>query len=129
MSEKEQVQTPHAPAAVGPYSQAVRQGKWLFISGQIPLNPKTGRLVSQDIREQTAQVLENIEAVLESAGGNLAQIVQTTVFLTDLADFSLFNEVYSKFFRPLYPARATAQVAALPLGAKIEISAIAVLGD
>ncbi len=128
MSSKEEVQTIHAPAAIGPYSQAVRQGNWLFISGQIALHPKTGKIVGLDIQAQTQRVLENLQAVLEIAGGNLAQIVQTTVFLTDLSDFAEFNEVYSKFFQPLYPARATAQVAALPLGAKIEISAIAILG-
>ncbi len=103
MSYKEEVQTSLAPAAIGPYSQAVRQGKWLFISGQIPLHPKTGKIVGSDIHAQTQQVLENIQAVLEIAGGNLAQIVQTTVFLTDLTDFVEFNQVYARFFKPLYP--------------------------
>lgn len=129
MSSKEEVQTNQAPAAIGPYSQAVRQGNWLFISGQIPIDPNTGEITGNTITDQTQQVLKNIQAVLETAGGNLAQIVQTTVFLTDLTVFGKFNEVYSQFFKPLYPARATVQVAALPLGAKIEISAIAMLGS
>ncbi len=124
MSLKE-IQTANAPAAIGPYSQAVRQGNLLFLSGQIPLHPQTGEVAGKDIQGQTKRVLENIKAVLEAAGSKLSQVTQTTVYLTDLADFTEFNRVYAEYFTPPYPARATVQVAALPKGVKIEITAMA----
>jgi 2-iminobutanoate/2-iminopropanoate deaminase len=113
-----------APAAVGPYSQAIAAGDFLFISGQIPLVPETGLLISQDIREQTEQVLKNLRAVCEAAGGSLNKIVKCTVFMTDLAHFQAMNEIYAKYFAEHKPARSTIQVAALPRGAAVEIEAI-----
>ncbi|MBI5787793.1 MAG: RidA family protein [Candidatus Schekmanbacteria bacterium] len=120
------IKTLNAPAAIGPYSQAIQQGNWLFLSGQIPLHPETGEVVGQDISVQTEQVLKNLMAVLTAAGANLSHVLQTSVYLTDLTDFSQFNQVYSQFFNPPYPARSTVQVAALPKGVRIEIAAIAV---
>ena len=117
-----------APAPVGPYSQAVVQGKLLFVSGQIPLDPKTGSLVEGGIEAQTERVLSNLQAILEAAGTSLARVVRTTVYVTDLALFGRINEVYARFFcADPAPARATLQVAALPLGAEVEIDAIAAL--
>jgi 2-iminobutanoate/2-iminopropanoate deaminase len=113
-----------APAAVGPYSQAIAAGDLLFISGQIPLVPETGLLISQDIGEQTEQVLRNLRAVCEAAGGSLNKIAKCTVFMTDLAHFQAMNEVYAKHFAEHKPARSTIQVAALPRGAAVEIEAI-----
>ena len=117
-----------APAPVGPYSQAVVHEGWIFLSGQIPLDPATGKLVPGGIEEQARRVLENLRAVLESAGASLADVVRTTIYLVDLAAFPRVNAVYAEHFRsqPL-PARSTVQVAALPLGAAVEIDAIAVL--
>ena len=114
-----------APEAVGPYSQAILAGGFLFCAGQIPLEPKTGQLVAGDIREQTARCLENLRAVLTEAGLGFFQVVKTTVFLTDLADFAAMNEVYAKYFSEFPPARSTIQVAALPRGSRVEIEAIA----
>ena len=120
------VATPSAPAAIGPYSQAVRSGDWLFLSGQIPLDPATGKMVEGGIEPQTERVIANLKAVLEAAGGSLASVVKTTVFLTDLGHFQAFNAVYGKHFAAApAPARATVQVAALPRGALVEIEAIA----
>lgn len=118
--------TDRAPKAVGPYSQAVRSGDLLFLSGQIPLDPATGTLVEGGIEEQTERVLANLAAVLEAAGGSLAHVVKTTVFMTDLGEFAKMNEVYARHFRaePL-PARAAFQVVALPKGARVEIEAVA----
>jgi 2-iminobutanoate/2-iminopropanoate deaminase len=117
-----------APAPVGPYSQAVAQGKLLFVSGQIPLDPKTGSLVDGGIEAQTECAIANLHAILEAAGTSLARVVRTTVYVTDLALFGRVNEVYARFFRgDPAPARATVQVAALPLGAEVEIDAIAAL--
>ncbi len=117
-----------APAPVGPYSQAVVQGELLFVSGQIPLDPKTGSLVDGDIEAQTERVISNLHAILEAAGTSLARVVRTTVYVTDLALFGRVNEVYARFFcGDPPPARATVQVAALPLGAAVEIDAIAAL--
>jgi 2-iminobutanoate/2-iminopropanoate deaminase len=122
------VTTADAPAPVGPYSQAVAQGKLLFVSGQIPLDPKTGSLVDGDIEAQTERAIANLHAILEAAGTSLARVVRTTVYVTDLALFGRVNEVYARFFRgDPAPARATVQVAALPLGAEVEIDAIAAL--
>lgn len=120
------VHTDAAPKAVGPYSQAVRSGELLFLSGQIPLDPATGTMVEGGIEEQTERVLSNLAAVLEAAGGSLASVVKTTVLMTDLGEFSRMNEVYARHFvhDPL-PARAAYQVSALPKGARIEIEAVA----
>jgi 2-iminobutanoate/2-iminopropanoate deaminase len=115
----------NAPAAVGPYSQAVRAGELLFCSGQIPLEPASGALVAGDIRAQTEQVLENLKALLAHEGLPLAHVVKTTVFLASLADFAAMNEVYARYFTADFPARSTVEVAALPKGAKVEIEAIA----
>lgn len=120
------VSSDRAPAAIGPYSQAVRSGDLLFLSGQIPTDPATGKLVEGGIEAQTERVLLNLQAVLESAGATLANVVKTTVFLADLAHFQAFNAAYAKFFKAApVPARATVQVAALPRGALVEIEAIA----
>lgn len=115
-----------APEPVGPYSQAVEQGGWIFCSGQIPLDPATGALVDGGIEVQTRQVLDNLRAVLEAAGLSLDHVVRTTIYLVDLAHFPRVNAVYAEHFqREPQPARATLQVAALPLGASVEIDAIA----
>ncbi len=124
---KKQIATPAAPAAIGPYSQAVQADSLLFISGQLPLVPGTGKLLEGPIDEKTRQVMKNISAILEAAGGSLKDIVKTTIFLTDLADFQQVNAAYGSFFKEAPPARATIQVAALPLGAPVEIEAIAVI--
>jgi len=125
MPTKTIIQTTAAPAAVGPYSQAVRVGDLLFCAGQIPLDPATGQLVAGDIRAQTRQVLQNIQAILTSQKLTLKHVVKTTVFLTDLADFAAMNQVYAEFFTAEYPARSTVQVAALPKGASVEIEVVA----
>jgi 2-iminobutanoate/2-iminopropanoate deaminase len=114
-----------APAAVGPYSQAVRSGGFLFTSGQIPLDPATGRLVEGSIEVQTRRVLENLRAVLEAGGASFSDVVKTTIYLTNLADFATVNGIYASFFPSAPPARSTVQVAALPLGAAIEIDLVA----
>jgi 2-iminobutanoate/2-iminopropanoate deaminase len=118
-----------APKAIGPYSQAVEgQGRLLFCSGQIGLDPKSGEMVgASDVRAQTRRVLENLSAVLKAGGASLAQVVKTTIYLQDLADFAAVNEVYGSFFSEAPPARATVQVAGLPKGALVEIDAIAAL--
>jgi 2-iminobutanoate/2-iminopropanoate deaminase len=123
------VQTANAPRAIGPYSQAIRSGELLFLSGQIPLDPSTGELVSGGIDVQTRRVLDNLGAILESAGGSFADVVKTTIYLVDLAEFAAMNGVYESYFTQPAPARATVQVAALPKGARIEIEAVARLGD
>jgi 2-iminobutanoate/2-iminopropanoate deaminase len=120
------IATPEAPKAVGPYSQAVATGRFLFCSGQIPLKPTTGELVDGDISDQTTQVLENLGAVLRANRMAFANVVKTTVFLTDLGDFAAMNDVYAIYFPSGQPARSTIQVAALPKGARVEIEAIAV---
>ena len=122
---KEVISTPNAPAAIGPYSQAVRTGNLVFVSGQIPLDPATGQLVRGDIGTQTQQVLENLAAVLEAAGSSLAKVVKTTVYLRDLGEFGRMNEMYGKFFSGDPPARATVQVARLPRDAAVEIDVVA----
>ena len=114
-----------APEAVGPYSQAISAGGFLFCAGQIPLDPATGELVEAEIRAQTTRCLENLGAVLKAGGMRFAQVVKTTVFLVDLADFAAMNEIYAQYFHELPPARSTIQVAALPRGARVEIEAIA----
>ena len=122
---KKIISTNEAPGAIGPYSQAVRTGNFLFCSGQIPLDPKSGQIVSGDIVTQTRRVLDNIGAVLKAEGLNFDNIVKTTIFLADLGDFQTVNEVYGSYFKQAPPARSTVQVSALPKGAKIEIEAIA----
>ena|SRR5690349_4619204 len=120
------ISTPNAPAAIGPYTQAVRSGDLLFLSGQIPLDPASGKLVEGGIEAQTERVILNLKAVVEAAGGSLASIVKTTVYLCDLAHFQAFNAVYGRHFTASpAPARATVQVAALPRGALVEIEAVA----
>ncbi len=119
------IQTQDAPAAIGPYSQGIRAGGFLFLSGQIPLDPKTGELVSGSIEEETHRVMQNLRGVLEAAGVGFGQVVKTTIYLTDLADFAKVGEVYATYFDAQPPARATVQVAALPKGARVEIDAIA----
>lgn len=119
-----EVSTAAAPAAIGPYSQAVQAGNMLFVSGQIPVNPATGQVVEGGIAEQTARVLDNIEAILAAAGIGMSCVVKTTVYLKDMADFGGMNEVYGRrFFRP-YPARATVEVARLPKDVLVEIDAV-----
>jgi 2-iminobutanoate/2-iminopropanoate deaminase len=119
------VSTGEAPAAIGPYSQAVSSGGFLFCSGQIPIDPATGKMVEGGIEAQTERVLKNLEAVLSAGGSTLATVVKTTVYLADMADFPAMNAVYGKFFGQAPPARATVQVAKLPAGAKVEIDAVA----
>lgn len=118
------IRTDRAPEAIGPYSQAVRAGGFLFVSGQIPLTPE-GLLVEGDIRQQTERVMENLKAILEAAGSGLHRVVQTTCFLADMEDFPAFNEVYARYFAPPYPARATVAVRALPRGVRVEVACIA----
>ncbi len=124
---KKEISTSAAPAAIGPYSQAVQADSLLFISGQLPLVPETGQLLGGPIDEQTRQVMQNISAILQEAGGSLENIVKTTIFLTDLANFQQVNAAYGSFFSETPPARATIQVAALPLGAPVEIEAVALI--
>ncbi len=122
---KDVIATSHAPAAIGPYSQAIRCGPWLFASGQIPLDPATGKMVEGDISLQTERVLKNLAAVLEAAGSSLAKVVKTTVYLTDIGEFGKMNEVYARFFGEQPPARATVEVRRLPRDAKVEIELVA----
>jgi len=122
---KEIIQTANAPQAIGPYSQAVKAGEFLFASGQIPIDPNTGEFVAGGIAEQTEQVLKNLSAVLEAAGSSLERVVKTTVFLVDMAEFVAMNEVYGRYFKDQPPARATVQAARLPRDARVEIEAVA----
>ena len=123
------VVSPNAPKAIGPYSQVVKVGPWVFCSGQLGMDPETGELVPGGIEAETRQALTNLQYVLEAAGASLDHVVKVTVFLQDIGDFAKMNEVYSTFFRAPYPARAAVQVAALPKGARVEIEAIAYLGQ
>jgi 2-iminobutanoate/2-iminopropanoate deaminase len=120
------ISTPKAPAAIGPYSQAVQIGDLIYTAGQIPLVPETGKLIEGGIEEQTRQVMQNLSHILEAAGSSLAHVVKTTLFITNLSDFAAINQVYGSFFAGQPPARSTVQVAALPLGANIEIEVVAV---
>ena len=122
---KKIISTTEAPAAIGPYSQGVRVGSIVFCAGQVPLDPKTGDIVSQDIAEQTRRVLENVTAILRSEGLTLADVVKTTVFLADFGDFQKMNEVYATYFKNQPPARSTVGVSTLPKNARVEIEAIA----
>ena len=121
------VSTPNAPAAIGPYSQAIRAGNFLFLSGQIPLNPETGEMVGETAATQAKQVMRNLSAVLEAAGAGLGSLVKTSIFLASLDDFAAVNEVYGSYFASDPPARATVEVSSLPKGALVEIEGIAVL--
>jgi 2-iminobutanoate/2-iminopropanoate deaminase len=123
--KKKIVSTSAAPASVGPYSQATRAGDFVFTAGQIPLDPATGKMVEGDIQAQTRRALQNLQAVLEAAGCSLENVLKTTVFLQNMEDFKAMNEVYGTFFDANPPARSAVEVAALPLGAEIEIEAVA----
>ncbi|HEX4516998.1 MAG TPA: RidA family protein [Polyangiaceae bacterium] len=122
----EAIASEKAPKAIGPYSQAVRAGNMVFLSGQIPLDPRTGEMVSADIGKETDRVLDNLAAVLAAAGLGFEHVVKTTIYLIEMADFPKVNETYAKRFSGTFPARATVQVSALPKGARVEIDAIAV---
>ena len=124
MKEKKPIQTSNAPAAIGPYSQAIKSGSLVFISGQIPLDPSSMELVDSSISEQSEQVFKNLSAVAKAAGGSLNDIVKLTIFLTDLNEFGVVNEIMAAHFNKPYPARATIEVSALPKGAAIEVEAI-----
>jgi len=121
------IHTDNAPAAIGPYSQAVKAGNTIYVSGQLPVDPATGEFAGDSIAEQTKQSLTNIKNILEKAGGGMENVVKTTVLLSDIGDFAAMNEVYATFFKEPFPARAAFQVAAIPKGAKVEIEAIAVI--
>ena len=121
------VHTDNAPKAIGPYSQAVKAGNTVYVSGQLPVDPATGEFAGDDIKTQTKQSRTNIENILKAAGGGMENVVKTTVLLSDIADFAAMNEVYATFFKEPFPARAAFQVAAIPKGAKVEIEAVAVL--
>ena len=123
--KKKQIQTTQAPSSIGPYSQAIRIGEFLYTSGQIALNPENMEMMNGAIEEETEWVLKNLEAILKADGISLAHVIKTTVYLTDLGEFARVNQVYEKFFGETKPARACVQVAALPKGAKVEIDAIA----
>ena len=124
---KQVIHTDCAPAAIGPYSQAIQIGDLLFVSGQVPIDPSTGAIVEGDIKAQAQQSLNNLKAILNAAGTNMGAVVKTTVFLADMNDFAAMNEVYAQFFQEPFPARSAVQVARLPKDAKVEIEAIAQL--
>ena len=124
---KQVIHTDTAPAAIGPYSQAIQIGDLLFVSGQVPIDPSTGAIVEGDIKAQAQQSLNNLKAILNAAGTNMGAVVKTTVFLADMNDFAAMNEVYAQFFQEPFPARSAVQVARLPKDAKVEIEAIAQL--
>ena len=127
MSDKQEINTPNAPAAIGPYSQAIRTGSLLFCSGQIPLDPITMEIVSDDVAEQAHQVFLNLSALAEAAGSSLDAAVKLTIFLTSLDDFAVVNDIMSKYFSLPFPARATIEVSARPKGAQVEVEAILAL--
>jgi len=124
MKKAESISTTQAPKAIGPYSQGIVAGQFLFVSGQLPINPDKGEMVDGDIAARAEQVFDNISAIVMSAGGSMADVVKVTLFLTDMADFQQVNEVYSRHFQSPYPARSAVQVSALPLGSNIEAEAI-----
>ena len=124
---KKEINSNHAPKAIGPYSQGILRDGLIFCSGQIALNPGKKELISSDIKEQTRQVLQNIESILQCSQSNLSCVVKSTIFLTDLNDFSFVNDVYQTFFEKPFPARSTVEVSKLPLGAKVEIEVIATI--
>ena len=123
------ISTDKAPAAVGPYEQAIRVGNFIFTSGQIPLDPSTNKLIEGDISQQTKMVMENLKALLEASGSSLKNVIKATVFLTDLKNFEQMNKIYGEYFSASKPARSTIQVSALPKGAAIEIEMIALADD
>ena len=123
------IQTDKAPAAIGPYSQAIKAGGFVFASGQIPIDPQTGEFVAGGITQQTERVLKNLAAVLEAAGSTLDQVVKTTVYLADMKEFAAMNEVYGRFFTGASPARATVAAAGLPRDARVEIEAVALVSE
>jgi 2-iminobutanoate/2-iminopropanoate deaminase len=127
MTTLEQVHSDSAPAAIGPYSQAIKAGPLVFLSGQIPLDPKSMEIVSDDVSAQTHQVFKNLIAVADAAGGSLSNAAKLTIYLTDLGDFAVVNEIMAGYFSEPYPARATIQVSALPKGARVEIDAVLAL--
>lgn len=127
MSNKGAIHTDNAPAAIGPYSQAVKAGDTVYLSGQIPLVPETMELISDDITEQTEQVFKNISAVVEAAGGQLTDVVKLNIYLTDLSNFATVNEVMERFFKKPFPARAAVGIRELPKGAQVEIEGVVVL--
>ena len=126
---RQPIKTDSAPAAIGPYSQAIKANGFVFVSGQIPIDPQTGEFVEGGITEQTARVLKNLTAVLEAAGSSLEQVVKTTVFLADMKEFSSMNEVYAEFFPSPPPARSTVAAAGLPRNARVEIEAVALISE
>jgi 2-iminobutanoate/2-iminopropanoate deaminase len=128
MSNLKAIHTDDAPAAIGPYSQAIVHGGLVFTAGQIPLDPRTGEMLQGDIAQQTERVFENLRAVLEAAGASLQSVIKTTVFLRDMNDFAAMNEVYARYFGDHRPARSAVQAARLPRDASVEIEAIAVVG-
>ncbi|MFQ5602637.1 MAG: RidA family protein [bacterium] len=125
---KKIISTDKAPQAIGPYSQAVQAGAWLFVSGQIALDPATGELIAGDVQDQTKRVMENIQGILEAAGSSLNAIVKCTIYLKNMSDFSAVNEIYGNYFQENKPARATVEVSALPKDVVVEIDAVAYLG-
>ncbi|QCX32472.1 RidA family protein [Caloramator sp. E03] len=125
--EKIVINTSNAPAAIGPYSQAIKVGNFIFTSGQIPIDPKSGEIVSKDIKSAAIQCLENLKAVLEAAGSSINEVVKTTVFLKDMNDFAAVNEIYATYFTEKMPARSAVQVAKLPKDAMVEIEAVAII--
>ena len=127
--EYTQISTAHAPAAIGPYSQAIRTGRFIYTSGQIPLDPATGEIVGADVQSQTHRVLQNLQAVLEGAGASLKSVVKTTVFLIPMSDFQAMNEVYTSYFGSVAPARSTVAVAELPRQALVEIECVALVEE
>jgi len=129
LMERSQINTTHAPAAIGPYSQAIRCGQFIYTSGQVALDPTSGELVGEDVQAQTHRVLQNIQAVLASAGTSLNNIVKTTVFLARMSDFQAMNAIYASYFTGLAPARSTVAVAELPRKALVEIECVALVED
>ena len=130
MATKQRIRSEHAPAAIGPYSQAISAGGFIYTAGQLGLDPATGTLVEGGIAEQTRRVLDNLRSILESAGTSLDNVVKSTVFLSDMSNFAAMNEVYKQYFNSdAPPARSTVQAAALPLGAMVEIECVALAGD
>ncbi len=127
--QRTQISTPHAPGAIGPYSQAIRSGQFVYTSGQVALDPTSGELVGEDVQAQTHRVLQNLQAVLTSAGSSLANVVKTTVFLARMSDFQAMNAVYASYFTGVAPARSTVAVAELPRKALVEIECVALVEE
>ena len=125
--EKLIIQTNNAPAAIGPYSQGVKAGNFIFVSGQIPIDPATGQMISSTIEEETHRVMKNLSAILEAAGTTAAGVIKTTIFLKSMDDVAKVNEVYASYFSGAFPARETVEVARLPKDARVEISVVAMV--